>query len=152
MSRFTAAKSLGIFALIVALFVAPAAPAGAEERGSAQPQATAVTIPGTEADGDPSTLSVCEVIVYGYRGSRICEFTWSYLDHPSGKREYFVVGANYHIYHIWDGSGGWHSLGGRARAATPNGAYSYHYGVETYGTNNALYCRNWPWTARWFQC
>lgn len=153
MRRFNVARLLGISAVFVALFVVPASPAHADNGAPSAPaQAAAIMIPGTDQDGDPSTLSSCAVTVYGYTGYRICEFVWSYLPHPDGTIEYFVVGTNYAIFHIWPGSGGWHSLGGQARAATPNGAYSYYYGVSTVGTNNLLYCRDWPWTFGWYTC
>ncbi|MEU6106640.1 hypothetical protein, partial [Streptomyces flaveolus] len=49
-------------------------------------------------------------------------------------------------------AGGWHSLGGQASRATPNGAYVYAKGVATYGTDRNLWCRDHPWTNGWRRC
>ncbi|MEN3613148.1 hypothetical protein AAH979_26795 [Plantactinospora sp. ZYX-F-223] len=96
-------------------------------------------------DGGATTLSSCATTVYGYTGYRICEFEWFYVTHSNGSNEYFVIGTNYAVFHIWPGSGGWKSLGGKARKATPNGAYfvtdTGYYGVRTIGTDNWSWCR-----------
>lgn len=149
-----AAHVLGIAVLALALFVAVASPAGAEStaRQDVVPQATVTTVAGADHGDDASTLSSCAITKYGYTGYRICEFDYSYIDRGNGHIEWFVVGTNYAIYHIWPGSGGWKSLGGRARTATPNGAYAYLYGVQTIGTNHYWYCRDWPWGSGWYRC
>jgi hypothetical protein len=146
-----AIRMLGIGVLALGLLAAPAPLAAATTSGDDAPPATVATVAGT-LRGDVSTLSSCAITKYGYTGYRICEFDYSYIDRGNGNIEWFVVGTNYAIYHIWPGSGGWHSLGGRARTATPNGAYAYLYGVETIGTNNYWYCRDWPWSSGWYQC
>jgi hypothetical protein len=101
--------------------------------------------------------SACAITVYGYTGYRVCEFAYSSLDWGGGNVEVFVVGTDYAIYHIWNGSGGWHSLGGMARNTTPNGAYAFNspsIGVETIGTDNNWYCNYWgsaSWSG-WQRC
>jgi hypothetical protein len=115
-----------------------------------------VVMPGTSSASDSVALSSCSVSVYGYSGKRICEFAWFYYTHSNGSREYFVVGTNYAVYHAWQGSGGWKSLGGQARRALPNGTYPVHdtgyEGVRTIGTDNWSWCRfnvrgTWsPWS------
>ena len=151
-SRVT--RVLGIGALALVLCAAPAPLAGAETgtgHGVA-PQVTVTNVSGSEPRDDTSTLSSCAITAYGYTGYRICEFDYSYIDRGNGNVEWFVVGTNYAIFHIWPGSGGWHSLGGQARTATPNGAYAYLYGVQTIGTNHYWYCRDWPWSSGWYRC
>ena len=145
-----AIRILGIGVLALALFAAPGAAATAESSGGTS-QATVNTFAGSDRD-DASTSSACAITKYGYTGYRICEFDYSNIDRGNGNIEWFVVGANYAIYHIWPGSGGWKSLGGRARTATPNGAYAYFYGVQTIGTNHYWYCRDWPWGSGWYRC
>lgn len=142
--------SIVLLALAVTLFAAPAEATPDTQRDVAQ--ATVTTIAGSDRGDDVSPLSLCAITKYGYSGWRICEFTYSYIDRGNGNVEWFVVGSDYAIYHIWPGSGGWHSLGGRARTAAPNGAYTYLYGVETIGTDNAWWCRDWPWSSGWHRC
>lgn len=125
---------------------------------------TVVTYPGdTEPDdagaGDAEASSAetmspmatascaCPITKYGYRGCRVCGFVYSSYNWGGGNVEWFVVGTNYAIWHIWKGSGGWRSLGGQARKPPPNGAYamSSPIGVETIGTDNAWWYRLWPY-------
>jgi hypothetical protein len=101
--------------------------------------------PDAQADGGATTLSSCATTAYGYTGYRICEFVWFVVEHRNGSEEWFVIGTNYAVWHIWPGSGGWKSLGGTARRATPNGTYfvtdTGFYGVRTIGTDNWSWCR-----------
>ncbi len=99
-----------------------------------------------------SAADACPVTAYGYTGYAICDFIYSTYDWGGGNLEYFVVGTDYQIWHAWKGSGGWHSLGGQASRATPNGAYAYAKGVATYGTDRNLWCRDHPWTNGWRRC
>ncbi|MFG2987532.1 hypothetical protein ACGFYQ_41210 [Streptomyces sp. NPDC048258] len=152
--RSATGRVLGIVSLLALLLaaVAPsaaAAPAREDTAGSARPVVT-VAKP-TAANGDP-TASACAVTAYGYTGYAICDFIYSTLDWGGGNLEYFVVGTDYAIWHAWKGSGGWHSLGGQASRATPNGAYTYAYGVSTYGTDGRPWCRDHPWTKGWRLC
>lgn len=142
MREYLGLKALGLFAVVIALFVVPVAPAGADGRG-----------PATVRTADASAaLTTCPVEQYGYRGTAICEFGWNYMVHPSGI-EYFVIGTNFAVYHVWPGSGGWKSLGGRARAAEPNGVTVIgNRTIRIVGTNRALYCRDWPWSSGWYRC
>jgi hypothetical protein len=100
----------------------------------------------------------CPVTEYGYTGQRLCAYGWTYLDRGNGNLEYFVIGTNYAVYHIWKGASGWKSLGGQTSRTIVYGAVAYAYtdgsgsGVSTYGTNNLQYCRDWPWTADWYRC
>lgn len=116
--------------------------------------ATRAALVGASRPADDSAVAACTVpiTVYGYRGSRICGFEVGKIEHPNGKVEVFVVGANYAIYHIWQGSGGWKSLGGRARTQAPNGVYIAGLSIFTFGTDNRYYCRKWPWTEAWHLC
>jgi hypothetical protein len=121
---------------VVDVVVLPGLPTGS---------ATGSVIRDASPDGDATTLSSCATEVYGYTGYRICEFAWFYVRHVNGSKEYFVVGTNYAVFHIWPGSGGWKSLGGKARRAIPNGTYPVtdtgYYGVRTIGTDNWSWCR-----------
>jgi hypothetical protein len=155
--QLTARRLFGVVALATALFmtVAPAAGAAPAVNGSTddtlQP-ALVTTIAGTKRADGSSPLSSCAITLYGYTGYRICEFDYSYINWGNGNVEWFVVGTNYAIYHIWLNSGGWHSLGGQADRQTPNGAYAYLFGVSTWGTNDLFYCRDWPWSSGWYRC
>ncbi|MFI5898218.1 hypothetical protein ACIA5D_49875 [Actinoplanes sp. NPDC051513] len=106
-----------------------------------------VVIPGSSSVGDSATLTVCNTVnVYGYVGKTICEFSAFYYVHSGGSREYFYIGTNYAVWHAWQGSGGWKSLGGKASRFIPNGAYPAHdtgyEGVRTVGTDNwTSWCR-----------
>ncbi|WP_213455507.1 hypothetical protein [Rhizomonospora bruguierae] len=168
-------RGLAVGALVGATILA-AAPTAAQ----AGPSDTAkndivkvVVIPGTNStgaasrsaapaaapDGDVTILSKCAVTEYGYTGYRICEFDWLAVYKSNGSVEYFVVGTNYAIFHIWPGSGGWKSLGGKASSWAPNGVYYLtvsggDYGVWTYGTDERPWCTinaSGRWTS-WFSC
>lgn len=148
---------IGALVLTTTLASAPAAVQAGPSRADAAKSdiVRVVVMPGTPAagsaaqdsspDGDMTTLSSCATTVYGYTGYRICEFEWFYVTHANGSNEYFVIGTNYAVFHIWPGSGGWKSLGGKARKATPNGTYfvtdTGYYGVRTIGTDNWSWCR-----------
>lgn len=141
MRKLFSGRSLGLFALIVALFIAPAAPAGADKGAS-----RAATVAAEDS------AEVCKLTRYGYQGNTICGFSTAQIKHNNGTYEYFLVGTNYAIYHIWPGSGGWKSLGGKAYPVPPNGVYASGYTIRTIGTDKKYYCRTWPWTAGWRRC
>ncbi|MFH8411019.1 hypothetical protein ACH4FX_40550 [Streptomyces sp. NPDC018019] len=107
------------------------------------------------ADG-ASAKAACAIDAYGHRGYRVCGFAYFRYNWGGGNYEYFVVGTNYQIYHIWKGASGWKSLGGRARTATPNGAYATDpVGVATVGTDNNCWWRprgNGSWPGGWRRC
>lgn len=141
------------------MFFTPTAASAAAVPPTPAPPVTTGTIPGdttTHAAGSRAALTSCPINRYGYDGYRICEFESWYLDWGGGNVEYFVVGTDYAIWHIWQGSGGWHSLGGQAQRQTPNGAYTFSRGgiagVWTWGTDGNPWCRNWPWTSGWYRC
>lgn len=148
MRKLPGLRTLGLLAVVTALFVVPAAPASADG-----PVANAETRAATGRTVDASSaLTACPVEAYGYRGTMICEFGWNYIEHPSGI-EFFVIGTNFAVYHAWPGSGGWRSLGGRARAAEPNGVVVIaNRTIGIIGTNGAPYCRDWPWSSGWYRC
>ena len=109
-------------------------------------------------DGFTAASSFCAVQAYGYTIYKPCGFihmgiVWG----PASNIEWFTVrSSDYAVWHIWPGSGGWHSLGGQARAAQPNGAWTYAdkyiQRVETYGLDNDWWCRAWPWDRGWYRC
>lgn len=140
----------------VAITLAGQASAQADESAVESPRiVSVVTHPGTDTDG-ASTFSSCAIYRYGYLGYRVCEFAYFDRYWSDGNVETFVIGTNYAVYHIWASSGGWKSLGGRARTATPNGAYPslVYLGVRTIGTDNYWWCRYWTasaWTP-WQRC
>jgi hypothetical protein len=156
--RSTTGHAWGIVSLLALLLAAvvPSAAAAPAREGTAR-SSTSLAVPvvaaaePTAANGE-QTASACAVTAYGYTGYAICDFLASNLDWGGGNVEYFVVGTDYAIWHAWKGSGGWHSLGGQAAHATPNGAYAYPYGVSTYGTDGRLWCRDHPWTTGWRLC
>jgi hypothetical protein len=128
-----------------------AAPA-VNRSGAAGKPISVHTYSGVAAAGGASPQAACAITVYGYTGYRVCGFDYSSFDWGGGNVEYFVVGTNYAIFHIWLNSGGWKSLGGQADRAAPNGAYAYLYGVETIGTDGYWWCRDWPYSSGWYQC
>ncbi len=81
---------------------------------------------------------------YG-NGETPCGDVYSWVTYSNGSQEWFAVGTDYHIYHIWAGSGGWQSLGGTAANYAGNGVWA-HYGgdsdvwIYTTGTDNAYWC------------
>lgn len=161
-ARAVVTRLTGALALVSALSVfappvANAAPTDLTTVDSTRSAVSVTTVAGTDRAGDASTLSSCAITAYGHTGYRICEFDMSVVDHGGGNLEYFVIGTNYAMYHIWRNSNGWRSLGGEADRQTPNGAYAYStggggFGVSMFGTNDALYCRDWPWTSPWRRC
>lgn len=102
-----------------------------------------------------SPNSLCAITEYGYTGQRICGYDYTSFDWGGGNVEYFVIGGDYAIWHIWNGSGGWQSLGGTAGAFSSNGVYpiSNVTGVWTYGTDGNRWCNDWgtPWSG-WHLC
>lgn len=122
----------------------------------ASPMAQAATN-AASAPADADSASSCAVSEYGYTGYRICGFVPSQVKYSNGDIEYFVVGTNYAVFHIWRGASGWKSLGGVARPTTPNGAYSFTspVGVATIGTDNRYWCRyrgDGSWSGGWSLC
>jgi hypothetical protein len=122
------------------------------------PQAAQAAGNGPAAHSAASPMSSCPVTRYNYTGYEVCEFyNGDSVNYGNGNIEYFVVGTNYQIYHIWKGSGGWHSLGGVARKATPNGVAVLSTNptvITTIGTNNYYYCNSrgtGTWSG-WFYC
>ena len=114
-------------------------------------------IPGPSAVGIASAESGCPFQRYGYTGRVVCGYDITYINWGGGNLEYFVVGTDFSIWHIWLNSGGWHWLGGLASAFPPNGAYAYTgswKGVSTYGVDvyRSLWCFDWPWTGGWYLC
>jgi hypothetical protein len=123
---------------------------------------TVAVVPTGAFAGVPATVDAletgCPFPAYGYVGRYICEYAVTSIDWGGGNKEYFVVGTDFSIWHIWLNSGGWHSLGGLASAFEPNGAFAFarstpsgvKVGVWTYGTDRAKWCRDWPWTGWWY--
>lgn len=146
---------------LAAAIVLPLAPAGAQ---ASEPEASIGTVNPSSLEqlaplsGEPSTQAACIFTAYGYTGRVPCEFRVDAWTTPGGEVEYFMVGTDYAMWHIWPGSGGWKSLGGRARAATPNGAYVYFYprdGVQMIGTDNQWWCLDYnggTWRPGWYRC
>jgi hypothetical protein len=106
----------------------------------------------TSAPSTASDLTVCSATAYGHTGYTYCEFVPDFIDWGGGNIEYFVIGLDFAIWHIWLGANGWQTLGGEARHFAPNGAFTYTHGVVTIGTDNNWWCRDWPWTYGWFRC
>jgi hypothetical protein len=113
----------------------------------------------TQTAGNTSPQSVCleKLSPYGYDGWRVCDFDWFANVYSDGNIEYFVVGSDFAIWHIWRNSGGWKSLGGHAKETLPNGVYEYDaasgFGITTIGANDGKWwCRDWPWNLDWYAC
>jgi opacity protein-like surface antigen len=158
LSRSAVTRILAVIALAAAMALTAVSPAAATTAknvpgaGGQQP-VSVVKVSGDKSAGDVFVQSACAITVYGYTGYRICEFDYFSYNWGGGNYEYFVVGTNYAIYHIWKGSGGWKSLGGQASRYAPNGTYpTTPTGVATYGTDENLWCRAWPWTSGWHRC
>jgi hypothetical protein len=104
--------------------------------------------------------SACPVSAFGYGGEAVCGSVAMTYKYPDSHQEAFIIGINYAIWHAWKGSNGWHSLGGTARAASPTGVWlagTFNSGkpiIDTYGTNNGVYCDNWgsPAWSGWYAC
>jgi hypothetical protein len=140
---------VAVLALLVPT-TAQAAPSGGVDTSHSR----AVKTPSASATSAVAAAA-CAITRYGYTGYEVCGYGHSALDWGGGNVETFVVGTNYEIYHIWKGSGGWKSLGGQSSRSNSYGAQVYNYpvnGVATVGTNNLLYCRDWPWSSGWFRC
>ena len=113
---------------------------------------TAIAHPGVKG---ASPNAVCSISEYGYTGLTYCGFGATEFDW-SGGTEYFVVGTDYQVWHIWQGSGGWQPLGGKTTGSTPNNGVhpiSNVLGVWMYGTDNRQWCDDWgtPWSG-WHLC
>ncbi|MGW8377926.1 hypothetical protein [Streptomyces sp. ODS28] len=117
---------------------------------------TVTTYPGTDVDGDDSVNNPCPIKLYGYTGRRICEFQYFRYDWGDGNLEYFVVGTNYSVWHIWKGADGWKNLGGTARTEEPNGTYDTDPpGVATVSPGHNCWWRPWDggsWPGTWRLC
>lgn len=143
--------------LLGTLASAPASSASADKAPPQRTKPIAVKkFEGSKSTDGVSVKAPCAITVHGYRGYRVCGFDYFYYDWGGGNTEWFVVGTNYQIYHAWKGSGGWKRLGGKARTATPNGAYATSpTGVATIGTDNDCWWRprgNGSWPGSWRRC
>jgi hypothetical protein len=178
-SIMTVAGTLVLAGLLAIL--APASPANAG--GGTPPGHTGMTIkagtfqiPVTVVAERPATTSAtaanpydtCRVVEYGYTGYVPCDLsqnpvkftTPGAFDWGNGNIEYFVIGTDWQIWHIWKNSGGWKPLGGHALEVIWNYSIAYSAGkpptgnmwVESIGTNGNVWCRDWPWTADWWEC
>lgn len=92
-----------------------------------------------------SPASNCTVPSPYGTGLTPCGDVYSWVTYSNGSQEWFAIGTDYHIYHIWAGSNGWHSLGGTAANYSGNGAWSHYVNdnnvwIYTVGTDNAYYC------------
>lgn len=95
---------------------------------------------------------------YG-NGQTPCGYVYSWVTYSNGAQEWFAVGTDFHIYHIWSASSGWRSLGGTAENTAGNGVWA-HYGgdsdvwIDTIGTDNAYWCdtRGIPNWSGWKIC
>ncbi|MEN3610590.1 hypothetical protein [Plantactinospora sp. ZYX-F-223] len=119
--------------------------------------------PRPAGDDDPQIYpgwDVCAFEMYGYRGWVICRMDWSAITWVSGTDTYeevFVIGTDWSVWHIWRGSGGWKSLGGRALAEIGNGAFADVNPVRamTFGLDADLWCRyrgTGNWAGGWSRC
>lgn len=105
-------------------------------------------------------FSSCPVSAFGYAGQKICGTTE--YDHPGidGRvAEVFVIGTNWQIWHAWQGSNGWHSLGGVAQHSSTNGVFLWSlspFAIKTHGNDSSgtWYCDNWgvPSWGGWHPC
>jgi hypothetical protein len=113
------------------------------------------------SDVSPATTCTGTYVVshYGHDGVAICNFHVDQVDNGNGNIEYFVVGANYHIFHIWKGSNGWHDLNGISRS-WDSGVWAYRDSatgnayLTTIGTNSYVYCNDrigGVWSG-WYYC
>jgi len=122
-------------------------------RGSGGQKSTAKPSAGQTA------VVACPFERYGYTGYTPCapdgfpNYSWIIWDNSN--TEYFVIGMDWHIWHIWLGSAGWHLLGGNALQDTSNFTETYVHrdgaiGVNVIGTDSDLWCQDWPWTKPWY--
>ncbi|MFE5325469.1 hypothetical protein ACFRCG_03485 [Embleya sp. NPDC056575] len=112
---------------------------------------------GQQETADPTP---CGVEAYGHKGRTLCPSQAFAYDWGGGNIEYFVVGTNYAIYHIWKNSGGWKSLGGTSnrhtvvvRDAREKGK---GLGAWTIGTDGNCWWRprgdHGEWPGSWRRC
>jgi hypothetical protein len=167
-------RAVTISVLVLAFTPAPVSPAAADPdsdrsdaptTGTAHPKGAAGVVsvkayPGTRPAGVVTAEPGCPTppTYAGYPGRMVCGYGYSALDWGGGNVEWFVVGTDFSIWHIWLNSGGWHSLGGLASAFAPNGAYPWvsdtEVGVWTIGAESQRrpWCNAWPWTRGWQLC
>ncbi|MFD9904095.1 hypothetical protein [Streptomyces sp. NPDC059063] len=109
-----------------------------------------------QATGEADAAGVCPITIHGYKGKVICDtpgvkWTWG-----NGVTEYFFVGADYAIWHVWNNSGGWKSLGGQAHKRN-TGVWNATgaTGVSTVGLDGKCWWRprgNGSWPGTWRHC
>ncbi len=109
-----------------------------------------LTILGVVASASESapSESSCAIARYGYTGYRICNPNTTILTNPwwrDNTQETFVVGSDHAVWHIWPGSGGWHSMGGGALAdgtADLDAWYStkLHHVIAVYAPDYHWWC------------
>jgi hypothetical protein len=169
-------RTVAVTFLVLTVATPAASPAAADPgadrsdapaAGAVQPGSGATSVASTQAHHGTLSAGVvlsadpdgCPITRYGYTGRYVCSHGYRYIDRGGGNEEWFVVGTDFSIWHIWLNSGGWHSLGGLASAFTPNGAYLWFsangtMGVWTIGAEpeRRAWCRAWPWTSGWQLC
>ena len=101
-----------------------------------------------------SAAANCRIRVGNHNGLYICGTRVGVWTHPDGRLEWFVVGADRAIWHIWQRTvgdtaySGWRTLGGYAQDLTglrrPR--------VYVRGGDGRPWCRDWPWRSGWFRC
>lgn len=140
----------------LAIGVSLAAPGTAAAKDTPQLRSKPIVKKFEGSKDKASVKAACAIDAYGHRGYRVCGFDYFRYDWGGGNYEYFVVGTNYAVWHIWKGASGWKSLGGKARTAAPNGTYATSpVGVATIGTDNNCWWRprgNGSWPGGWRRC
>ncbi|MFE0170803.1 hypothetical protein ACFWZ2_00680 [Streptomyces sp. NPDC059002] len=101
----------------------------------------------------------CPIEAYGHKGWTFCDTPGFAYNWGGGNIEYFVVGTNYAVYHIWKGASDWKSLGGKV-SSTRIGVWDAQdvvgqVGAAVYGTDNRCWWRprgNGSWPGTWRRC
>lgn len=110
----------------------------------------------------PTAAAACtlSIVRYGYTGWIPCGTTTAYIPWPDGF-EWFVIGNDWSVYHIWPGAVGWQYLGGHVNMFAPLSLTTYYRmdsvgvilspeGVQVEGNDGNTYCRDWPYDQDWF--
>ncbi len=105
----------------------------------------------------------CNITRGAHTGGTFCSDGWTWRDFPwpDGRKETFIVGWDYAVWHTWQRYNGdtewsnWISLGGRANAGVWLLGYRDTPAIRILGTDNNFYCRYWGrlrgWD-RWYPC
>lgn len=133
------------------------------EAAAAEPTVESFVLNEDTADSvstQASELDQCSLEKFGYTGWGYCETFVSRVTYGDGAQEWFMIGLDWRIWHVWAGAGGWKSLGGWAYHAIGNGVWIRQGPpspviIRTIGLDGYGWCRNrygGGWGGSWYAC